>query len=851
MSEKEIQYILSLRDEATRVHNEFTKAVERNSISMTNMAKGAGIAIGAMFSVNAAMDFMQKAADAEAITAQLENAIKNAADARTGDVESMIAQSEAMKKKTAIDEEEIQKVQALLVGMTGSTKTAEQLTMAVLDLSKGLGISTDSAARMFGKSVEGQNALGRLGITLKETSNDAERMAAIAEEVEKKWGGAAEAFRNTDAGKIQTTKNAVDDLEKSAGKLLNEVVLPLTPLVDTLTAAFSAITPVIYGVYAGTAKLIGATLSYAALVEKLGNVVFGTNNQYFSNFVANQMKTSQQFLEMAFGAQKAGKEITSLGSDGNNTTKSVKNLYEQIDELQKKLKTLAPGTSQWQATEVQIIKLQGELDVLTEHAKLAAKGLQGITPGDTNFILHLTPKIDPLNIQSFSDETQKQIGDKFFITPDLNLGKFNDSLSQMKGESDQWFKDFNKKSSSMFGGNITNEDIARVEDQMSLINDLKLKSVGEGKQAEIALIDEWEQKAVDMAHGREDLITQIHDTAEKSRNETTAKYALETFNQIAGFASQAADLYAQAVSQSAQAQINEIQKAMDKETAAIDKRNKKEQKGFDDSRKAIQKRYDDILENENLTSEERKAIQKKEAAELEANDKARAAAEEKAAAQKQAIEDQYNQRIRAEKTRAFNAQKAASIISSIVNTAVEVTKVLATPWMIPIVAGLGLVQTAIIASQPTPSFHTGGTVGEGRPMGEEIPVLAQAGETIRTVAQEKKLQSLVTQIISFVQLLEQSQQQQIPKSKLFVDTDGALNGLPVERNYSYRDKSFAMVPEQMMSPSSSPSVIHLTVNFNAPVSDEEFVRTAIIKTLRQTGLPISEAYSDTSGDVVL
>jgi len=793
-SDKEIEYILSLRDEATKVFNTFTSSVEKNSISIGGMAKTAGAAIGAMFTIDKAMDFMQKAADAEAVTAQLENAVRHAADARTGDIEALIAQSQALKNKVAIDDEEIQRVQTLLIGMTGSVKTSEQLTMAVLDLSKGMGISTEAASKMFGKSVEGQNALGKLGITIKETSDDAKRMAEIAAEVEKKWGGAAEAFRNTDAGKIQATKLAIDDLEKSVGKLLNKTFLPSMPgIVAVLDAIGWVVEKLIGGLRVGVAVYMTAIVTPLAAMENMLNNIGVTNSHVMQNFMQTGARLTEEYAKQLMQTADASKKSSSeIVKDTTTTTVATKNLNEQIDELQKTLKTLDPNSPAWMNAQIQVIKLQGQLDVLVEHAKLAAKGLQGLTPGDTSFILHLKPKIDPLNTESFSSDTQKSIGDKFFITPSLKLNRFNDSLSQMMSESEQWFKEFNQESSKMFGGDISSEDIAKVEEQMSLINDLRLKSIGGGKAAEIALIDEWEQKAVEMAHGREDLITQIHDTAEQERSQTSQKYALEIFQSIAGFATQAADLYAQSVSQSAQAIIQTIEQEQAKEIAAIDKRNKKELQGYDTEKKKIQQKYETLLENEQLTAEQKKALRKKEDEEIAANEKAKALAEEKMAEAKQAKEDEYNRLIRQEKTRAFQAQKQAQVIASVINTAVEVTKVLATPWMIPIVAGLGLAQTAIIESQPTPKFHTGGS--------------------------------------------------------------GYFDASPTQEAYVKirgQEKIDVYTPEQMASQKNTQTIIYVTNHFNMPVKDEEFVRNAILKTLKSTGLPIEESFADKSNSVVL
>jgi TP901 family phage tail tape measure protein len=76
--------------------------------------------------------------------------------------------------------------------------------------------------------------------------------------------------------------------------------------------------------------------------------------------------------------------------------------------------------------------------------------------------------------------------------------------------------------------------------------------------------------------------------------------------------------------------------------------------------------------------------------------------------QKQAIIRQKAEQKRKEvKRKEFEADKRASITKAIINTAVEIAKVAATPFLIPIVAAIGAAQVALIASQPIPKFKDG------------------------------------------------------------------------------------------------------------------------------------------------
>ncbi len=147
---------------------------------------------------------------------------------------------------------------------------------------------------------------------------------------------------------------------------------------------------------------------------------------------------------------------------------------------------------------------------------------------------------------------------------------------------------------------------------------------------------------------------------------------------------------------------------------------------------------------------------------------------------KQVIEQEANEKIRKEKKRAFENQKKASIIEAIINTAVSLTKSLAYPWMAPMIQALGAAQIALIASQPVPSFHKGGTAFVNAPSSSEgfLPIKVRGQETIR------------------------------------VNTESQ------ERN---RGGS-------------------VTINFNSPVSDTQFITNSIKKVLNQSGLSLEKAF---------
>lgn len=82
--------------------------------------------------------------------------------------------------------------------------------------------------------------------------------------------------------------------------------------------------------------------------------------------------------------------------------------------------------------------------------------------------------------------------------------------------------------------------------------------------------------------------------------------------------------------------------------------------------------------------------------------------------------------------KAFEVNKIAQLTNATINTAVEVSKVLANPILAGIVAGLGAVQIALIASQPTPAFAKSGKVLSGQKIGNNDgqPILRSNGDNL-------------------------------------------------------------------------------------------------------------------------
>ncbi len=140
-------------------------------------------------------------------------------------------------------DEAIGSVQAMLLTFTnvkGSVMT--DATKTVLDMSQALGQDTKSSAIQLGKALNdpivGITALQRVGVTFNASQKDtiaglvntgktAEAQRVILAELQKEFGGSAEAAGTTFAGQLEILKNQLDNVKETIGGVIMQALQPL------------------------------------------------------------------------------------------------------------------------------------------------------------------------------------------------------------------------------------------------------------------------------------------------------------------------------------------------------------------------------------------------------------------------------------------------------------------------------------------------------------------------------------------------------------------------------------------------------------------------------------------------
>lgn len=218
----------------------------------------AGAAITDMFAST-----ITEATEAQTSLAQLNAALKSTGGAAGLSSEELQDYATQLQNITAYDDEAIQGAESLLLTFTNiKGDVFKDATATVLDMSQALGQDLKSSSVQLGKAlndpIQGISALSRVGVQftddqkkmIQEMVASGDTMGAqrvILDELNKEFGGSAEAFANTYAGKMQQFNNTLGNVKETIGSALlpimsdfmNNVMVPMLPTIQAMADRFS------------------------------------------------------------------------------------------------------------------------------------------------------------------------------------------------------------------------------------------------------------------------------------------------------------------------------------------------------------------------------------------------------------------------------------------------------------------------------------------------------------------------------------------------------------------------------------------------------------------------------------
>lgn len=210
---------MSKQSEATlllRLKSAGEDVLAKTRSALGDLRTWAAAAFAALTTGKAVMAFKE----AEEATNQLnQSLVNNGIYTRelASDYEKM---AKELQNTTVFEDDAIKAAQAQMQAYLGQTRISKELMQATLDLAAAKKMDLSSAAEMVAKSIgTGTNALARQGIELDKNADKSEKMARVVDQLNRNFGGQAEA-QAKGLGAMEQAKNAVGDLLEAVGEKL-------------------------------------------------------------------------------------------------------------------------------------------------------------------------------------------------------------------------------------------------------------------------------------------------------------------------------------------------------------------------------------------------------------------------------------------------------------------------------------------------------------------------------------------------------------------------------------------------------------------------------------------------------
>ena len=251
-----VQYILDLK--SNQFDSALTTATAKTTTlnsAMTGLASTAALA----FSAFAAYDFISGSIDAfnesDQALAQLNATLKSTQGELGLTSEALQGQAKAMQQLTTFDDDAVISMQAVLATFTQiKGEVFTNAVPAILDLSTKMGQDLKGSAVQVGKAlndpIAGITALRRVGVSftdsqksviesLVQTGQVAEAQKLILAELNKEFGGSAQAAAAAGTGPWKQLQNQFGDVREEVGELALTIGKDLLPVIKSLVAGAS------------------------------------------------------------------------------------------------------------------------------------------------------------------------------------------------------------------------------------------------------------------------------------------------------------------------------------------------------------------------------------------------------------------------------------------------------------------------------------------------------------------------------------------------------------------------------------------------------------------------------------
>lgn len=279
MADTNVKIIVDAVDKASGVLGGIGGALQ--GIGKAGLVLAGGAVVAGIGAVGTGLGIaVDEAMEAQEGTAQLNAVLKSTGGIAGVTQEMALGLASSLQSTTKFTDDEVLAGENLLLTFTGiGSDVFPQATSTLLDMATAMGTDAKAGAIQLGKALNdptvGIGALSRVGVVfteeqkaqvkaMQEAGDMAGAQGIILAELQKEFGGSAEAAGKTLPGQMTILKNSLYDTLGQAG----EVLLPM------FTSALTGITPIITQVFTGIATFL-ASEGFRQFLTDVGNFLTG------------------------------------------------------------------------------------------------------------------------------------------------------------------------------------------------------------------------------------------------------------------------------------------------------------------------------------------------------------------------------------------------------------------------------------------------------------------------------------------------------------------------------------------------------------------------------------------------
>jgi cytochrome c556 len=256
--ENKVQYTVTMKDLISNAIESMEKKAKSLDQQFNDLVKGSIAAFGAMEAYNYLKGTVAAFDEAEQASAQLDATLRSTGNAANLSREALDAQAQSLSEMTRFDDDAVTGAQSLLGTFTNIKDTVYMDAIpAIADLATKMGTDLNGATIQVGKAlndpIKGITALTRVGVSFTEqqkntieslvkTGKTSEAQKLILAELNKEFGGSAEAAGKAGSGPLIILQNQLGNVTESIGGLVVELVSAFKPAILTIGGILKDVT---------------------------------------------------------------------------------------------------------------------------------------------------------------------------------------------------------------------------------------------------------------------------------------------------------------------------------------------------------------------------------------------------------------------------------------------------------------------------------------------------------------------------------------------------------------------------------------------------------------------------------